>query len=136
MQWLLDHDAIVIAAGGSGIPVTVAADGKTRTGVEAVIDKDLCGALLARQLDADLLLIATDVDAVFWDWHTPLEFVLHELVPDELRSMNFPPETMGPKVAAACEFAERTGRPAAIGSVDRIAQLANGTAGTRVTRGA
>ena len=132
IHWLLDHDAVVIAAGGGGIPVTVAADGRTRCGVEAVIDKDLCSALLAADVDADLLLIATDVDAVYADWHTPCERVLSEVSVAGLRSMSFPAGSMGPKVEAACEFVSRTGRPAVIGSLDRIEAMANGTAGTRV----
>jgi carbamate kinase len=132
IQWLLDHNAVVIAAGGGGIPVTVAADARTRCGVEAVIDKDLCSALLAADVDADLLLIATDVDAVYADWHTPCERVLQEVSVAGLRSMSFPAGSMGPKVEAACEFVSRTGRPAVIGSLDRIEAMANGTAGTRV----
>jgi carbamate kinase len=132
IHWLLDHEAVVIAAGGGGIPVTVAADGRTRCGVEAVIDKDLCSALLAADVDADLLLIATDVDAVYADWHTPCERVLQEVSVAGLRSMSFPAGSMGPKVEAACEFVSRTGRPAVIGSLDRIEAMANGTAGTRV----
>ncbi|SOE53467.1 carbamate kinase [Burkholderia sp. OK233] len=132
IHWLLDHDAVVIAAGGGGIPVTVAADGRTRCGVEAVIDKDLCSALLAADVDADLLLIATDVDAVYADWHTPCERVLSEVSVAGLRSMSFPAGSMGPKVEAACEFVLRTGRPAVIGSLDRIEAMASGTAGTRV----
>jgi carbamate kinase len=134
IHWLLDHEAVVIAAGGGGIPVTVAADGRTRCGVEAVIDKDLCSALLAADIDADLLLIATDVDAVYADWHTPCECVLREVSVAGLRSMSFPAGSMGPKVEAACEFVSRTGRPAVIGSLDRIEAMANGTAGTRVVR--
>ncbi|CAE6761639.1 Carbamate kinase 2 [Paraburkholderia domus] len=133
IRWLLDHDTVVIAAGGGGIPVTVAADGRTRCGVEAVIDKDLCSALLAADVGADLLLIATDVDAVYADWHTPCECVLREVSMAGLRSMSFPAGSMGTKVEAACEFVSRTGRPAVIGSIDRIEAMASGTAGTRVT---
>ncbi|SDI33408.1 carbamate kinase [Paraburkholderia phenazinium] len=136
IQWLLDRDAIVIAAGGGGIPVTVAADGKAHSGVEAVIDKDLCSALLAADLGADLLLIATDVDAVYENWHTSRESALREITVTALRAMFFPAGTMGPKVEAAAEFVSRTGQPAVIGSLDQIEQMANGTAGTRVTRGA
>jgi carbamate kinase len=135
IQWLLDRNAVVIAAGGGGIPVTVAADGKTRSGVEAVIDKDLCSSLLAADVGADLLLIATDVDAVYEHWHTPRESALSEISATVLRTMSFPAGTMGPKVMAACEFTSHTGRPAVIGSLDQIEQMANGTAGTRVTRG-
>jgi len=136
IHWLLDRDAVVIAAGGGGIPVTVAADAKTRSGVEAVIDKDLCSALLAADVGADLLLIATDVDAVYQYWHTSHESALSEISATELRAMSFPAGSMGPKVEGACEFVSRTGRPAVIGSLDQIEQMANGTAGTRVTRGA
>lgn len=134
IRWLLDHDVVVIAAGGGGIPVTLATDGQTRSGVEAVIDKDLCSALLATSVNADLLLIATDVDAVYADWHTPCESVLREMSVAGMRSMSFPEGSMGPKVEAACDFVSRTGRPAVIGSLDRIEQMANGTAGTRITR--
>lgn len=134
IEWLLERDVVVIAAGGGGIPVTAAPDGETRSGVEAVIDKDLCSALLASDVGADLLLIATDVDAVYADWHTPCERVLGEVSVTGLRSMSFPPGSMGPKVEAACEFVSRTGRPAVIGSLDRIGDMAGGTAGTRVTR--
>ncbi|MFM0502713.1 carbamate kinase [Paraburkholderia caffeinilytica] len=133
IEWLLERDVVVIAAGGGGIPVTVATDGQTRFGVEAVIDKDLCSALLASDVGADLLLIATDVDAVYADWHTPCERVLSEMSVAGLRSMSFPAGSMGPKVEAACEFVSRTGRPAVIGSLDRIEEMARGTAGTRVT---
>jgi carbamate kinase len=136
IQWLLDRDAVVIAAGGGGIPVTLAADGKTRSGVEAVIDKDLCSALLAAEAGADLLLIATDVDAVYENWHTSRESALSEISATALRALSFPACTMGPKVAAACEFVSRTGRTAVIGSLDQLERMANGTAGTRVTRGA
>jgi carbamate kinase len=136
IHWLLAHDTVVIAAGGGGIPVTVATDGRTRTGVEAVIDKDRCSALLAADVDADLLLIATDVDAVYLDWHTPRERALREISATELRTMSFAAGSMGPKVEAACEFATRTGRPAVIGSLDRIEEMVNGTAGTRITRAA
>lgn len=133
IEWLLDHDVIVVAAGGGGIPVTLAFDGRTRTGVEAVIDKDLCSALLAADVGADLLLIATDVDAVYADWRTPRERVLGEIPVATLRSMSFPAGSMGPKVEAACEFVARTGRPAVIGSLDHIEEMALGKAGTRVT---
>jgi len=134
VEWLLEHDAIVIAAGGGGIPVTLAADGRTRTGIEAVIDKDLCSGLLAANLSADLLLIATDVDAVYADWHTPSERALGEISVAALRSIAFPAGSMGPKVEAACDFVARTGKRAVIGSLEQIEEMAAGTAGTQVTR--
>lgn len=132
VQWLLEHDVIVIAAGG-GIPVTLAADGRTINGVEAVIDKDLCSALLAAQLNADVLLIATDVDAVYTDWHTPRERALRSASVAALRSVEFPAGSMGPKVEAACDFVTRTGKRAVIGSLEHIEAMAAGTAGTQIT---
>ncbi|ACD19928.1 carbamate kinase [Paraburkholderia phytofirmans] len=132
IEWLLDHDVVVVAAGGGGIPVKVAPDGQTRVGVEAVIDKDRCSALLAAELAADLLLIATDVDAVYADWRTPRERVLHDVPVAELRSMSFAAGSMAPKVEAACDFVAHTGKPAVIGSLEHIAAMANGTAGTRI----
>jgi carbamate kinase len=133
IRYLLAHDTIVIAAGGGGIPVTIAADGKTRCGVEAVIDKDLCSALLAAEIEADLLLIATDVEAVYLDWHTPAERALRDISVAELRALSFAAGSMGPKVEAACAFASRSGRPAVIGSIEHISAMAQGTAGTRVS---
>lgn len=118
----------MITAGGGGIPVTVAADGRTHAGVEAVIDKDRCSALLAADVDADLLLIATDVDAVYLDWHTPCERALREISAAELRTISFAAGSIGQKIEAAREFATRTGRPAVIGSLDRIEEMVNGTA--------
>ncbi|SOE97338.1 carbamate kinase [Burkholderia sp. D7] len=135
IRWLVDLDTIVIAAGGGGVPVSVTADGKTSTGVEAVIDKDRCSALLAADVDADMLIIATDVDAVYLDWHTPRERALGEISATELRTMAFPVGSMGPKVEAACAFVSKTGRPAVIGSLNRIGEMVNGTAGTRVMAG-
>jgi carbamate kinase len=135
IRWLVELDTIVIAAGGGGVPVSVTADGTTRAGVEAVIDKDRCSALLAADVDADMLVIATDVDAVYLDWHTPRECALGEISAAKLKTMVFPAGSMGPKVEAACEFALRTGQPAVIGSLDRIVEMVNGTAGTRVTAG-
>ncbi|MFM0489015.1 carbamate kinase [Paraburkholderia graminis] len=134
VQWLLEHDVIVIAAGGGGIPVTLAEDGRTRSGVEAVIDKDLCSALLAAQLDADVLLIATDVETVYADWHTPRERALRNVTVAELRTFEFPAGSMGPKVDAACDFVTRMGKRAVIGSLEHIEAMAAGTAGTQVTR--
>jgi len=134
VQWLLEHDAIVIAAGGGGIPVIRGPDGQTRSGVEAVIDKDLCSALLAARLGADLLLIATDVEAVYVDWHTPRERALRRISAAPLRRLEFPAGSMGPKVEAACDFVERTGQRAVIGSLEQIEAMASGTAGTQITR--
>ncbi|MDN7675123.1 carbamate kinase [Burkholderia oklahomensis] len=132
IRWLLERDAVVIAAGGGGIPVAPDPDGGSWSGVEAVIDKDRCSALLAAQIEADLLLIATDVDAVYVDWNTPASRPLREIDARELQAMSFAAGSMGPKVQAACEFVLGTGRPAVIGALGRIVEMMDGRAGTRV----
>jgi carbamate kinase len=134
MRWLLDHGTVVICAGGGGIP-TMYAKGEERrlVGVEAVIDKDLATSLLARDLDADLFVMATDVDGVYADWGTPDQRRLDRVTAGELGSMEFPAGSMGPKVQAAIEFATASGKRAVIGSLDDIDELVAGTAGTNVT---
>jgi carbamate kinase len=131
IQWLLERGSIVICAGGGGIPTCYGDDGKLR-GVEAVIDKDLCSALLARQLDADLLIIATDVDAAYVDWGKPTQKAIAQAHPDMLELLPFAKGSMGPKVQAACEFA-RTGKVAVIGSLTDIEAMLRGAAGTVVS---
>jgi carbamate kinase len=133
MRWMLEHGAVVICAGGGGIP-TMYAKGEERrlVGVEAVIDKDLASSLLARDLEADLYVMATDVDAVYRDWGTPEQTRLDRVTPEELAAMEFPAGSMGPKVDAAREFAAATGKRAAIGSLEQIDGLVAGTAGTNV----
>ena len=128
---LLERGTIVICAGGGGIPTMYDEHGKLH-GVEAVIDKDLASALLAEQLDADLLVIATDVDGVYTGWGTPQQARLGRVTPDELSGLDLPAGSMGPKVQAACGFARNTGNEAVIGSLTDIADIVDGTAGTRV----
>jgi carbamate kinase len=128
---LVERGTIVICAGGGGIPTMYDERGDLH-GVEAVIDKDLASALLAEQLDADLLVIATDVDGVYTDWGTPQQTRLGEVTPDQLAGVDFPAGSMGPKVQAACDFARNTGHEAVIGSLTDIAKIVGGTAGTRV----
>jgi carbamate kinase len=131
IKWLLEKGSVVICAGGGGIP-TMYQDGKL-VGVEAVIDKDLCTALLAEQLKADLLIIATDVNAVFLDWGQPTQQAVHCAHPDELDKLGFAAGSMGPKVQAACEFARNTGKVAVIGSLAEIEAIVQGSAGTRIS---
>jgi carbamate kinase len=100
-----------------------------------VIDKDLASELLAREVNADLFVIATDVDAVYLDWGKPEQRKLGTVTPAELRSYNFPAGSMGPKVDAAAQFVERTGKRAAIGSLAEIGEIVAGTAGTNVVAG-
>jgi carbamate kinase len=133
IQWLLEHKTVVICAGGGGIPTMYLPDGtRTLTGVEAVIDKDLASELLARDLEADLLVIATDVKGVFLDWGKPEQRMLTKVTPKEIAAMNFPAGSMGPKVQAARQFVEKTGKRAAIGSLEDIEGIVAGTAGTNV----
>ena len=133
IRWLLEHDAVVIAAGGGGIPVARGADGHSLQGVDAVIDKDLCSGLLARELQADVLVIVTDVASVFVDWGLPGQRALGRVTPWALEQHAFPAGSMGPKVAAACAFVRATGRRAVIGSLDQIEAMLAGSAGTQVS---
>jgi carbamate kinase len=128
---LVEQGTIVICAGGGGIP-TMYDEAGLLHGVEAVIDKDLASALLAEQLDADLLVIATDVDGVYTDWGTARQARLGRVTPEELAVLDLPPGSMGPKVHAACGFAQSTGNEAVIGSLTDIAEIVAGDAGTRV----
>jgi carbamate kinase len=133
---LLDGGWIVICSGGGGIPTRYtdepAVPGRRLEGVEAVIDKDLASALLAADLEADALVIATDVDAVYADWGTPGQHPIRHATPSELAASEFAEGSMGPKVRAACAFVEKTGGIAAIGSITDIEALLHGDAGTRV----
>jgi carbamate kinase len=106
-------------------------DGKLH-GVEAVIDKDWATSMLAEQVGAQLLILATDTDAVYADWGGPDARPIHATTPAELGRLSLPDGSMGPKVAAACTFVERTGKPAAIGSLAQIGAIVEGTAGTQI----
>jgi carbamate kinase len=129
---LLADGFVVVCAGGGGVPVTRADDGSLQ-GVEAVIDKDLTAAVLARQLGADTMIIATDVDAVQSDWGTDRAAPIGQIAVAQLRALagQFPAGSMGPKVEAACRFAEGGGR-AVITSLRCIAGALAGKAGTVV----
>ena len=108
----------------------------TLIGVEAVIDKDLASELLAREVDADLFVMATDVDAVYADWGTPAAAGPRPGdAPPSCGPASFPAGSMGPKVEAACRFVEATGGRAAIGSLAQIQQIVDGEAGTQVVAG-
>ena len=133
IRWLLDKDVVVICAGGGGVP-TMYEPGAERTlvGVEAVIDKDLASELLAREVEAELYVMATDVDGVYADWGTPEQRRLERVTPEELRASSFAEGSMGPKVEAAMRFVDATAKRAAIGSLGQIEQIVDGTAGTQV----
>lgn len=131
IRWLLDKSAIVICAGGGGIPVTRSPDGLV-VGVEAVIDKDAASALLAHNLDADLLVMATDVDAVYRDWGQTTQQRIQSVTPGTVDAYEFPAGSMGPKVQAAVDFVTRTGKRAAIGALTELGAVIAGQAGTAI----
>lgn len=133
IKWLLEHHTVVICGGGGGIP-TMYLPGERRTlvGVEAVIDKDLVSELLARELEADLFVMATDVDGVYQDWGKPEQRKLAHVTAGELKSREFAAGSMGPKVKAAVQFVEKTGKRAAIGALQDIERIVVGMAGTNI----
>jgi len=133
IRWLLDRGTIVICTGGGGIPtMRVPGRGRDLGGVEAVIDKDLAGELLAREVGADLFVMATDVDGVYLDFGTPQQRRLAELTPEAADGLDLPAGSMGPKVAAAVQFVTATGGRAAIGALADIEKIVGGVAGTNV----
>ena len=134
---LLSQGAVVICAGGGGIPTRYVDEpvpaGKRLVGVEGVIDKDLASALLAIDLEADMLVIVTDVDAAYTDWGTPEQRPIRRATPEALAAAGFAEGSMGPKIRAACQFVEATGSRAAIGSIHDTVDLVRGEAGTIVS---
>jgi carbamate kinase len=131
IRLLIDHGVVVICAGGGGIPVVRRPDGSL-IGIEAVIDKDHAGALLARSIGADRFLMLTDVDSVYLDWGKPSQRSIRRASPGALRQIDFPSGSMGPKVAAACDFVDATGGIAGIGELDSALAMLKGHAGTLV----
>jgi carbamate kinase len=134
VKWLLEKGTIVICGGGGGIPTVYDAEGKLR-GVEAVIDKDRAAALLAQQLDADFFIMATDVSEVSVGWGTPAARAIRRASPAAIGRFDFAAGSMGPKVEAARDFAERTGKTAAIGALEDVPRMLAGDAGTLVSNG-
>ena len=142
---LLDMGAVVVCTGGGGIPTMYVPGGselegpwdfndKHLVGVEAVIDKDRSSAVLAQDLEAELLVIATDADAVYLGWGTPDQKAIAEASPDAIEAYDFPAGSMGPKVEAAAEFARRNpGSAAVIGALEDLPEIMAGTKGTRIT---
>ncbi len=135
IELLIDNGVTVICAGGGGIPVVRRPDGSL-IGVEAVIDKDAASALLAEEIGADALLLLTDVEAVYRNWGTADQAAISRATPAELAELDFAGGSMGPKVAAACGFADRTGGLAGIGRLDDALAILEGKAGTTISRGA
>ncbi len=131
LRLLVDQGVVVICAGGGGVPVVRRADGGL-IGVEAVIDKDHASALLAAAIDADALLLLTDVDGVYDGWETPEARLIAQASPSEMQARRFAAGSMGPKVEAACAFVEETGGLAAIGALEEAARVLAGERGTRI----
>jgi carbamate kinase len=127
---LLDSDAIVVVAGGGGIPVV--GEGPAIHAVDAVVDKDFAALRVATDIGAELLIILTDVEGVFTDFGTPAARLLHTATPALLDSLEFGGGSMGPKVQAASDFVRGGGRRAIIASLDDLDAAIAGTAGTQI----
>lgn len=132
LKTLIDAGYILVCGGGGGIPTYIDDQGKQH-GSEAVIDKDLATALLASLIDADLFVIATDVDGAYLDWGKPEQRRIALSDPDSIGEFGFASGSMGPKVQAAVNFAKATGKDAVIGALADIEQIVAGKAGTRIS---
>lgn len=131
-QKLIEAGYLVIFCGGGGIPVVE--DEKTGflVGKEAVIDKDRASSLAALELKMDMFIILTDVDAIYIDWGTKNQKAIKAISPNELKNMDFARGSMGPKVEAACDFVQKSGKTAVIGDLFQGDALLNGTSGTMI----
>jgi carbamate kinase len=141
IRWLLEKHTVVICAGGGGIPISTSTDDSScvssefdkSVGIEAVVDKDFVSALLAKDIAADRLIIATDVAAVYVDWGKTTQRAIRSISAMALREFRFTAGSMGPKVLAACRFVEASGKDATIGALADIEALLEGSAGTTVS---
>lgn len=134
IRWLMEHGAVIIAAGGGGIPVMREnGTGRVLAAVDCAVDPDLAWGLLARELGADVFVMLTDVDAVYDGWGTPSQNAIRRASPDALATMSFAAATIGPKITAACRFATATGNRAAIGAAADLDRILAGTAGTTIS---
>ncbi|GAB3019051.1 carbamate kinase [Bowmanella dokdonensis] len=131
---LLARGALVICSGGGGIPMIN--KNNRYQGVEAVVDKDDTSALLATELDADVLVLATDVDGVYENWSSQNPSKITATTPDELEQHEFEAGSMAPKVEAACRFVRHRGGRACIGALDDLQSLVAGQAGTQILQAA
>lgn len=131
LKTLIENGHLVVCCGGGGVPVYFDKEGQL-TGAEAVIDKDLASSLLAISINADLFVIATDVDGVYTDWGKPSQSLIRQIDTASLRKLAFAQGSMAPKVEAACRFVEKTGETAAIGALDQIEKIINGEKGTQI----
>jgi carbamate kinase len=131
VEHLIAAGFVTICAGGGGIPVARSSTGEY-SGVECVVDKDLTSALLASKIEADYLLMLTDVPAVYCDFGTPRAREIRSARPEDLDPFTFPAGSMGPKVEAARRFARKPSRRACIGSLDNVPNIIRGRAGTTI----
>ena len=131
IRLLVDAGVTVIAAGGGGIPVAQDAIGGFR-GVEAVVDKDRTAGLLAKELNADHLLLLTDAESVLTNWSQGTGRSIRRATPWQLSKFEFDPGSMGPKVRAACNFVRETRGVASIGALTDAAAILEGRAGTTI----
>ena len=133
IKWMIEQGTVVICAGGGGIPTMYEPGADRRlVGVEAVIDKDFCSELLAREVEADIFIMATDAEAVFVGWGKPEAKGIFKAPPAALKDFDFPAGSMGPKVEAACQFAAATGKTAAIGTLADVPAMVRGEKGTLI----
>lgn len=132
IDWLVERGVVVICTGGGGIPTRLTPDG-VLMGVEAVIDKDHAGSLLARSLEAEVFLMLTDALAVWEDWGTEHARAIRKASPDALAKLQFASGSMGPKVEAACDYARTTGGRAGIGALEDATAIIEGKAGTLIS---
>lgn len=137
IRHLVDRGTIVVACGGGGAPIYYDNRLQGWEGVDAVVDKDLASAVLARDLDAELLVILTDVDAIYLDWGKPTQRPIRTLTIAEAERMDaekaFGEGSMAPKVRAAIDFVRRTGGRAVITELSRGREAVRGESGTTIT---
>lgn len=133
IEWLLREGSVVICAGGGGVPTTFDSAADVMAGVEAVIDKDLASAVLAHDLNADELIIATDVLGAYVDWGMPTQRQIVRAHPDALDAISFSAGSMGPKISAAQRFVREGRGECVIGSLTQIDAVLAHQSGTLVT---
>ncbi|KJF87806.1 carbamate kinase [Photobacterium phosphoreum] len=130
IETLIKRNHLVICTGGGGIPVK--RENNKLIGVEAVIDKDMSAAYLAKQLNADALLILTDADAVYLDWGKATQKAISSTTPRALAQYRFDAGSMGPKIEASCEFINQGGKLVGIGALHDGLEILKGLAGTNI----